>query len=130
MSNPRRMHIGDLARHIGASPRALRHYEQQGLLAPSREDNGYRVYDEIEVVRAANIKDLLDVGLTTADIQRYLDGGCLDYPLSETLRCSGELETAQHRLGSLDQMITRLQRTRDRLAAHSRALETTLTRKK
>src|SRR5690625_2837147 len=62
--------------------RSLRHYEQEGLLAPARGHNGYRLYDATDVVRAANIKNLLDAGLTTADIGQYLDRGCLDRPLS------------------------------------------------
>lgn len=36
------MTIGQMAREAGVSTRTLRHYEEQGLLAPQRTDAGYR----------------------------------------------------------------------------------------
>lgn len=119
----RTMQIGDLAAHIGASPRSLRHYEQEGLLSPARGHNGYRLYGATDAVRAANIKDLLDAGLTTADIRKYLDRGCLDRPLSSAPRCPSELETAAARLSHVDELLERLQRTRERLEGHVDEIE-------
>lgn len=118
-----RMRIGELAEHIGTSPRSLRHYEQQGLLSPVREANGYRVYDELNIVRAANVKGLLDVGLTTEDVLHHLKRGCLDRPLDSMPRCVEELETVQHRMANLDDLITRLQQTRHKLAEHHSTVE-------
>ena len=40
------MIIGELSARSGVSPRSLRYYEQQGLLASTRGDNGYRHYDD------------------------------------------------------------------------------------
>ncbi|MEU0988837.1 MerR family transcriptional regulator [Streptomyces sp. NPDC005953] len=117
------MRIGELAEQIGASTRSLRYYEEQGLLAPSRDSNGYRVYDDVALVRAINIKELLAVGLTTEDVLHYLKRGCLDRPLEESRRCNGELDTVRKRLESLDSRISRLQELRDRLAQHSADLE-------
>jgi DNA-binding transcriptional MerR regulator len=37
--------IGSLAKRVGTRPSAIRFYERQGLLAPQRLPNGYRVYD-------------------------------------------------------------------------------------
>ncbi|MEU5401765.1 MerR family transcriptional regulator [Streptomyces sp. NPDC005963] len=120
------MRIGELAERIGASTRSLRYYEEQGLLSPSRDSNGYRHYDEAALVRARNIKDLLDVGLTTDDVLRYVEQGCLERPLATSGRCTGELVTARERLESLDRRISRLQEVRDRLAQHSDALEASM----
>lgn len=116
------MLIGELAEYIGTSPRALRHYEQQGLLFPTRGDNGYRVYDQTDVVRAANVKELFDAGLTSADVRQYLMAGCLEQPLTAASRCAGERETARRRLARVDELIARLQRTREKLAEHSGVL--------
>ncbi|MFO7252161.1 MerR family transcriptional regulator [Thermobispora bispora] len=112
------MQIGELARRAGVSTRALRYYEQVGLLAPARAANGYREYDELDLIHARNIRDLLAIGLTTEDIRGYLEKGCLDRPLEETPRCAAELTTVEARLRSLDERISRLQRLRDRLARH------------
>lgn len=117
------LQIGELAEHLGVSSRSLRHYEQQGLLSPARGANGYRVYAETDMIRAGNIKDLLDTGLTTADVRQYLDEGCLDRPLAGAVRCAAELPTLHQRLANLDELIGRLQRTRDNLAAHTSTLE-------
>lgn len=87
------MQIGELARRAGVSTRALRYYEQVGLLAPARAANGYREYDELDLIHARNIRDLLAIGLTTEDIRGYLEKGCLDRPLEETPRCAAELTT-------------------------------------
>ncbi|MDN5855287.1 MAG: MerR family DNA-binding transcriptional regulator, partial [Actinomycetia bacterium] len=40
------MQIGELARRTGTTTRALRYYEQQGLLSSNRNSNDYRTYDE------------------------------------------------------------------------------------
>ncbi|MGW3495770.1 MerR family transcriptional regulator [Streptomyces sp. NPDC001020] len=53
----------------GVSPRSPHSYEQQGLLAPQRADNGYRAYDPLDAVRIANIKGLLDAGLTLEEVR-------------------------------------------------------------
>lgn len=126
MSATRQMRIGELASRIGTSPRSLRHYEQQGQLSPTRDVNGYRVYDATDAIRAGNIKGLLEAGLTTADVQQYLDEGCLDQPLTSAPRCPAELETVTARLARLDELIDRLQRTRGRLSDHADALEHTI----
>lgn len=67
------MQIGELASRTGASPRSLRHYEERGLLVPARSSGGYRDYAQSDIVRVAQIKTMIDVGLTTAAVRRYLD---------------------------------------------------------
>ncbi|WP_366525445.1 MerR family DNA-binding transcriptional regulator, partial [Mumia sp.] len=43
------MRVGELAELTGVAPRMLRYYEEQGLLVPPRQDNGYRSYGEEHV---------------------------------------------------------------------------------
>lgn len=117
------LYIGELARRVGVSPRSLRYYEQQGLLAPARDGNGYRIYDQLCEIRARNVKELLELGFTSADISRHAAQGCLDRPLTEMPTCSAELDTVRSRLSGLDERIDRLQRLRDRLADHGTELE-------
>lgn len=70
------MKISELARRAGTTTRALRYYEEQGLLGPSRRANGYREYTERDVRRVANIQYLLGLGFGTADALLFAD--CLD----------------------------------------------------
>ena len=120
------MQIGELAARLGTTPRALRHYEQQGLLGPARAGNGYRLYDEDAVVRAENVKALLDVGLTTEDIREHAEAGCLDLPADQTPPCRAELGPIQARLERLDALIARLETVRDRLRVHAGSVRSSL----
>ena len=47
--------IGELGRRAGVSTRTLRHYEDLGLMPARRRANGYREYDEQDVVVVAEI---------------------------------------------------------------------------
>jgi DNA-binding transcriptional MerR regulator len=70
------MRIGELAERTGVSRRLLRYYEEQGLLTPSRSQNGYREYGERHVHVVQQISGLLDAGLPTRIIAQLLP--CLD----------------------------------------------------
>src|SRR2546425_55096 len=57
------MRIGELANKAGVSTRALRYYEEQGLLQPQRTTSGQRVYPESAVDRVGIIQQLYTAGL-------------------------------------------------------------------
>ncbi|MER5739020.1 MerR family transcriptional regulator [Streptomyces sp. NPDC002262] len=109
------MRIGELARRTGVSARSLRHYEQAGLVSSSRAANGYRVYDETAVVRVANIRYLLDAGLTLDDVAAFRS--CLDGDLPSVRPSGRGLEIARERLAVLDARIAAQTAARDRLAS-------------
>ncbi|QIK05755.1 MerR family transcriptional regulator [Streptomyces sp. Je 1-4] len=67
------MLISELAELTSVSARALRHYEDRGLLVPARNSSGYRDYSESDVTRVAQIRMMISAGLGTSVIQRYLD---------------------------------------------------------
>ncbi|WP_181797297.1 MerR family transcriptional regulator, partial [Streptomyces sp. WELS2] len=108
------MRIGELAEATGATPRALRHYEQQGLITSTRAPNGYREYDADAVVRVRNIRRLLAAGLTLDDVQVFLP--CLDGDVTAGPASPKALEVARDRLAVLDARIAAQTRLRDRLA--------------
>ncbi|MEE6257750.1 MerR family transcriptional regulator [Plantactinospora sonchi] len=66
------MRIGELARRTGVSERALRYYEEQGLLRPERRASGYRVYHQDDVRQVRHIRLLLAAGLNTGTIAEIL----------------------------------------------------------
>lgn len=66
------MRIGELARRTGVSERALRYYEEQGLLMPQRRPSGYRAYADADVAVVRRIRILLGAGLNTAQILEIL----------------------------------------------------------
>ena len=65
--------IGDLARKVGKSPRAVRLYEEMGLLgAPVRTEGGHRIYGEDALVRLTWIEKLQVLGLSLPDIRTFV----------------------------------------------------------
>ncbi|MER7518735.1 MerR family transcriptional regulator [Streptomyces sp. NPDC126499] len=109
------MRIGELARRTGTTARALRHYEESGLISSTRAANGYRMYDEGAVVRVSNIRYLLDAGLTLEDVAAFEP--CLDGDMSATAPSAGGLAIARERLAVLDARIAVQTEARNRLAA-------------
>ena len=69
------MQIGDLARASGVTVRALRHWEELGLLSAGRAANGYRRYDEADLDRVRSVAAWRDLGLSLDDIRRGLVAG-------------------------------------------------------
>jgi DNA-binding transcriptional MerR regulator len=101
--------IGDLARRLRVSPRALRHYEAVGLLRPSHVDarTGYRYYGPAELARGMQIEQLKAAGLPLASIARILDD---DVPMVEALEVHrsqllGAITEQQHHLAVVEAML-------------------------
>ena len=72
------MRIGELSKRTGVSPRSLRYYEEQGLIASSRSDAGQRHYSDAEVARVSLIRQLFDAGMSSRVIASVLP--CVDVP--------------------------------------------------
>lgn len=66
------MRIGELARRSGSTTRALRYYEEQGLLQPTRTSNGYRDYGKEAPLQVQQIRGLLDAGFNSQTIAQLL----------------------------------------------------------
>ncbi|MDT5230725.1 MAG: MerR family transcriptional regulator, repressor of the yfmOP operon [Mycobacterium sp.] len=71
---PAQFRIGELARRVGATPRAVRYYEQFGLLPDrARDDGAHRVYDARDEQRLRDllrIRDLL--GLSLNELREWM----------------------------------------------------------
>ena len=101
--------IKDLARATGVTSRTLRHYEQIGLLRPSRvASNGYRYYGDAEVSRLYRILSLRALELPLAAIRTALDD---DTSLSAAIET--HLALLEERRERTIQQITVVQHTLD-----------------
>ena len=114
------MRIGELAKATGATPRALRHYEEAGLITADRAANGYRDYPDSTVVRVRNIRHLLAAGLTLDDALAFRS--CLDGDMTVASPSAAGLRIAEQRLAVLDARIAAQSEIRDRLATALRAV--------
>ncbi|MEW9532979.1 MerR family transcriptional regulator [Microbispora sp. NPDC049125] len=109
------MRIGELARRAGVSPRALRYYEQQGLIRARRSPNGYRDYDESDVRIVAEIRALMAVGFTLDDTRPFVD--CLRSGHPSGGSCPESVAVYQRKLAEIDTEIRALLARRSDVAA-------------
>lgn len=118
-----------LAERTGACRRLLRYYyEEQGLIAPWRQPNGYRDYDERLVDRVLQIRGLLESGMPTRMIKRILPcltvPGILYCPEEATPEMITALEAERQRMNDRIQFLTR---NRDAITAYIDAVRSTRT---
>lgn len=104
------MLIGELSRRSGVNPHQLRYYESQGLLEPRRGGNGYREYDDAAVRVVAEIRNLLDAGLSTQEIRRLLP--CATGEVVDPALCAEYMEVLRTRLDRTEEAIASLARSR------------------
>lgn len=111
------MLISELAARTGVSARALRHYEDRNLLVAERDTNGYRIYAESDIPRVLQIKMMIDAGLATRTIRRYIDCATTgDH--GTTLEMCPELRAEVDAISvRIDQQQAVLNETRQRLCA-------------
>jgi DNA-binding transcriptional MerR regulator len=64
----------EAAKRLGVSVKALRLYEQRGLIAPARTAVGWRAYGPDEMARVAQIVALRELGLSLSQVARVLAG--------------------------------------------------------
>jgi DNA-binding transcriptional MerR regulator len=113
--------IGELSRTTGASVRALRYYEEEGLIRPARGGNGYRDFDDAAIEQVRQIRGLINSGLPTRIIREILP--YLDSPadLLPEVPCTYMLDQVARQREQLARRITCLTRNRDALDAYLRA---------
>ncbi len=73
-TSPRFLNPSEASRRLGVSSKALRLYEQRGLVVPGRTPAGWRAYGPAEMERAAEIASLRRLGLSLAQVARVLGG--------------------------------------------------------
>lgn len=71
---PRACKMEDVVRRTGLTPRAIRYYEEMGLLSPlGRTAGGFRLFTEAEIARLVRIKELQSLlGFSLAEIKETL----------------------------------------------------------
>lgn len=98
--------IGAAARSLGTTGRALRYYEQRGLMRPTEVSvSGHRRYDELDLHRARRVLALRKLGLSLATIGKVLTGQGPE-ELTEVLTAQAQRIDAE--LNELSSLRTRL----------------------
>jgi len=90
--------IGDVSQQLGLTPRAIRLYEEMGLIACQRGVKNMRMLDETAKARLCVIVELKRLGLTISEIAKFLPQA---EPAPSALR-----ERLAHALTALDDQRT------------------------
>ena len=108
------MRIGEIARAAGTTVRLLRHYESQGLIQSHRLPNGYRDYASETVDKVRWVRELLDCGFSTRQIQGFMH--CYAAERMDVGECEAGLAQHREKLRELDTLLAVLGERRTRLA--------------
>ncbi|GFN30703.1 MerR family transcriptional regulator [Paenibacillus xylaniclasticus] len=113
------MKVQEVARRLGVTPRAVRFYEEKGLVHPHKDEvNGYRLYTEDDIERLRWIVTLRELGLPLASIAEVLESTSRQEGSSTSLLAKldearaqlfAEWRSATHALEALDTAVTHLQ---------------------
>ena len=89
---PRLLRINEVAAETGLTTRAIRYYEEIGLLAPAaRSDGDYRLYDASDLDRLQFIRSLRDdAGFSLAQIGQLLEDDAARERNRERYRQTGD----------------------------------------
>jgi MerR family transcriptional regulator, copper efflux regulator len=105
------MTVGQVAKHAGLSPRAVRFYEAEGILPRARRSgSGYRVYTDQDLELLRLVAHLRRVGLSVTDVREVIRLRAHGVPPPD--RVIALLET---RIAGLDRELDSLKEARARL---------------
>src|ERR1700677_1551577 len=104
--------ITQLGREFGVTARALRYYEEQGLLSPTRRQQDMRIYSHKDRVRLQLILRGRKVGLSLREIRELLDlydkEGATAQQASALPRLRAQMAALEQRRGELESAIETL----------------------
>jgi DNA-binding transcriptional MerR regulator len=139
----RLLRIQEVAEEVGLTARAIRYYEEQGLLEPAgRSEGDYRLYDQSDVERLRFIRGLRDdAGFSLAHIRQLLEDEAARERNRERFRATDDpderrhilvdalervdrqIETLRHKAERLNEMIDEAETRRRHLTDHLAGLD-------
>lgn len=97
------MRIAEAARAVGCTQRAIKFYEEKGLLSPvARSENGYRDYTEEDISRLHEIQAYRKLGIGLAEIRRLLSGDAQALLREILERKRAEADAQQQEIAALE----------------------------
>jgi len=114
------VYIGQVAADTGATPKAIRLYEEMGLLPPAQRKGKYRVYTPRDTERVRIIREAQRQGFALKEMQRLIErsNSCAGFDWDEALRMVAQkrrevqeqIERLTVRALELEQLAAELQR--------------------
>jgi DNA-binding transcriptional MerR regulator len=139
----RLLRIQEVAAEVGLTARAIRYYEEQGLLEPAgRSEGDYRLYDQSDLERLRFIRGLRDdAGFSLAHIRQLLEDETARERNRERFRATDDpderrqilidalervdrqIETLRHKADRINEMIDEAETRRRHLTDHLAGLD-------
>ena len=114
--------MAEVGRRTGLSRKALRHYEELGLVSPAtRTDAGYRLYDSEALRRIELVNRAKVLGLRLSEAKEFLhvaEGCCGDHHPELASLVEMKLEETERRIAELQSLRGTLTAVLDRLASN------------
>ncbi len=114
--------VAEVGRLTGLSRKALRHYEELGLVNPAtRTDAGYRLYDSEALRRIELVNRAKVLGLRLSEAKEFLhvaEGCCGDHHPELAALVEGKLAETEQRIAELQSLRSTLHGVLDRLASN------------
>ena len=114
--------VAEVGRLTGLSRKALRHYEELGLVTPAaRTDAGYRLYDSEALRRIELVNRAKVLGLSLSEAKEFLHvaaGCCGDHHPELAALVEGKLAETEQRIAELQSLRGTLHSVLDRLASN------------
>lgn len=96
--------IKQASEQTGVHLETIRYYEKQGLIKPTFQANGYRVFDENQLEQLRFIKTCRNIGFSLKDIQVLLT-----FQTTPNNQCDDVDELTQKHLSHINEQIKQLQ---------------------
>ena len=107
--------ISEIADFFGTTPKALRIYEQKGIIIPCKIDpeSGYRYYSADQVKKLNLLIELQELGFSLNEIKKIMDGGLksqqfLDALNSKKIQWEQEKSKIQRKVEAIEKIEIRL----------------------
>jgi DNA-binding transcriptional MerR regulator len=114
--------VAEVGRRTGLSRKALRHYEELGLVSPvTRTDAGYRLYDDEALRRIELVNRAKVLGLRLSEAKEFLhvaEGCCGDHHPELAALVENKLDETERRIAELQSLRSTLTGVLDRLASN------------
>lgn len=111
------MYIGDVSKRTGASVKAIRFYEELGLLTSVERSGSYRIYSHNHVLLISLIVKAKTLGFKLAELKPFVSQGSVQEPWQRILEMIDEkqrilaleIQTQQHRQATLSEYRAQIQ---------------------
>lgn len=112
-------YIRDLVAAFGVTARALRHYEEKGLLRPGRDAKGLdRVYSRADRERVATILTAKKMGFTLREVGAMLEVPDADFQIKlDAAAINAQIQMLERQVQDINEALAQLRSMRAALSA-------------